>query len=428
MTASANPSTTHASQGMLSPYRVLDLTDEKGLICGKLLADLGADVIKVEPPGGSPARRLGPFFHDEPHPEKSLYWFAYNLNKRSITLNIESEEGRGIFRRLVKTADFVIESSPAGYLASLGLAHAELEESNPQLIMVSITPFGPSGPYRDLSSSDIVSWALGGHLYLSGDADRAPVGVSEHTQSYLHAGAEAAAAATMALYARRKVGRGQHISVSMQECVAAMSVPAIANWSQKHAFGAARGGLQTNMAGNTIRRKVMWSCKDGWISCHLGGGPLAVRTVMPLINWMREEDALGDLLKAFDWVAHSYDTTNQAILDRIHAPIGRFFESHTTAELLEGAIQRGVMIYPVCDVASIRKNEQLDIRGFWAKVEHPELDTSITYPGAFIKSSESPVCAGRRAPLIGEHNRDIYEGEMHIGKPALVALREAGVI
>jgi crotonobetainyl-CoA:carnitine CoA-transferase CaiB-like acyl-CoA transferase len=417
-----------STESMLSPYRVLDLTDEKGLACGKLLGDLGADVIKIEPPGGDPARRLGPFFHDQPHPEKSLYWFAFNLNKRGITLNLNCADGQKMFKQLVKTADFVIESFPAGYMESLGLDYPELEKVNPGVIVVSITLFGQSGPYGDYRSSDIVAWALGGHLYLGGDADRPPVGISEHTQSYLHAGAEAAAAATMALYARRLSGEGQQISVSIQECVAALNVPATAWWSQKKAFASARGGERLNQAGNIIRPKVMWKCKDGWISCQLGGGPLSVRTVLPLMEWMKEKDMLDDFLKTFDWVALSYDTTNQEVLDKIHQPITKFFESYTMAELLEEAIKRGVMIYPLCNVAQIAKNDQLANRDFWSRVEHPELAAVITYPGAFIKSSETPLRIRRRAPLIGEHNQEIYENELEISKTELVTLNEAGVI
>ena len=135
---------------MLSPYRVLDLTDEKGLLCGKILGDLGADVIKIERPGGDPARNIGPFYHDEPDPEKSLFWFALNTSKRGITLDIEKADGKEIFKKLVKSADFVIESFAPGYLDKLGLGYSELERLNPGIIMVSITPFGQTGPMRTI--------------------------------------------------------------------------------------------------------------------------------------------------------------------------------------------------------------------------------------------------------------------------------------
>src|SRR3989338_8654583 len=177
--------------GMLSPYRVLDLTDEKGLLCGKLLGDLGADVIKVERPGGDPARKIGPFYHDEADPEKSLFWFAFNTSKRGITLDIESAAGQATFKKLVETADFVIESFPPGYLDKLGLGYSALEKVNPGVIMVSITPFGQTGPYKDYKAPDIVAWAMGGVMYPWGDADRPPVHISHHSQAYLHAAGQA---------------------------------------------------------------------------------------------------------------------------------------------------------------------------------------------------------------------------------------------
>src|SRR3989304_4246953 len=162
------------AESMLSSYRVLDLADEKGLICGKILGDLGADIIKVEKPGGDLARRLGPFYHDDPDPEKSLFWFSLNTSKRGITLNIESVDGREIFKRLVKTADFVIESFPPGYLDKLGLGYFDLEKINPGVILVSIAPFGQTGPYRDWKTADIVAWAMGGNMAPWGEPDRPP--------------------------------------------------------------------------------------------------------------------------------------------------------------------------------------------------------------------------------------------------------------
>ena len=147
---------------LLSPYRVLDLTDERGLLCGKILADLGADVIQIEPPGGSTAREIGPFYKGDIHPEKSLFWWAYAINKRGITLNLETLDGRQLLQRLVKDAHFLIESWPPGYLQSLGLGYEALAAINPALIVVSITPFGQDGPYAHYKATDVVGMAMGG--------------------------------------------------------------------------------------------------------------------------------------------------------------------------------------------------------------------------------------------------------------------------
>ncbi len=194
---------------LLGPYRVLDLADDRGLLCGKILADMGADVIKIEPPGGDPARRIGPFYGDDPDPEKSLYWFAYNTNKRSITLNLEDNEGQQIFKDLVKTADFVTESFDPGYMAGLGLGYSDLEKINSRIIMVSITPFGQTGPYVEhkYRYNDMIVWALSGFMHPNGDPDRAPTQIT-FPQAYLHGGAEAATAAMAAHYARETFGEG----------------------------------------------------------------------------------------------------------------------------------------------------------------------------------------------------------------------------
>ena len=160
---------------MLSPYRVLDLTTERGLLSGQILADLGADVIKIEPPGGSPARRLAPFYHDQEGPQNSLYWWAYNRNKRGVTLDITQPEGQKIIRRLAQKSRFLIESDNPGTLAQYGLSYKELAQENPGLIYVSITPFGQDGPKSSYADSDLVILACSGPLVITGDDDRPPV-------------------------------------------------------------------------------------------------------------------------------------------------------------------------------------------------------------------------------------------------------------
>src|SRR5688572_10249417 len=161
--------------GLLSPYRVVDLTDERGILCGKILADLGADVIQVEPPGGSSARRIGPFYHDQAEAERSLFWWSYAANKRSITLNLASSDGRALLKRLVQTADFLVESFPPGHLERLGLGFDTLAAINPRLIVVSVTPFGQDGPYAHYKAADLTGVGMAGFMYLTGDPDRPPV-------------------------------------------------------------------------------------------------------------------------------------------------------------------------------------------------------------------------------------------------------------
>ena len=407
---------------MLSPYRVLDLTDEKGLLCSKLLGDLGADVIKIERPGGDPARNIGPFYHDEADSEKSLFWFAFNTNKRGITLDIETADGQEIFKRLIKSTDFVIESSPPGYMDKLGLGYSALERINPGVIVVSITPFGETGPYKDYKAPDIVAWAMSGQMYTWGDVDRPPIRISHHSQAYLHAGADAAVGAVMALYHREMTGEGQYVDVSVQASVARCTPNVVTvGWDMTRVI-ARQGALHPN-----IRLTGTWPCKDGhvlWIYWGGMAGPMSIA----LVKWMDSEGMTDDFLKGFDWDTFDMRTVTQETIDRLEEPTAKFFLAHTKAELYEGAFKRRVIVYPVATTADMLESTQLAARGFWVELEHPELGTSITYPGAFAKTSEGPPRVSRRAPLIGEHNQEVYEKELGIPKEELLILKQVKVI
>ncbi len=413
------------AEGMLSPYRVLDLTDEKGLLCAKILGDLGADVIKVERPGGDAARSIGPFYHDEPDPEKSLLWFALNTSKRGITLDITTADGQEIFKRLVKTADFVIESFAPGYMDKLGLGHSALQKIKPGIITVSITGFGQTGPYRDYKIADIVAFALSGEMSGWGEPDRPPVRISNHSQSYLNAGADGAIGALMALYQRNINGEGEHIDISIQDAVSLLDGenrnPAWTRATQIRPRGS------SGMMGAAHKTRRIWPCKDGYISWSHGGlSPLGPS--LPLVKWMDREGFTNDYLKTFDWNRPDFVRVPQEEFDQIEEATARFFMSHTKAELLEGAVKNDAMLYPVSTTKDMMENRQLIARGFWVEIEHPELGLSITYPGAFGSFSEVPLNMTRRAPLIGEHNHEIYEKELAIPKETLLILKQAGVI
>ena len=412
------------AEGMLNPYRVLDLADETGLLCGKILGDLGADVVKIEKPGGDPARSIGPFYHDEPEPEKSLFWFAMNTSKRGITLNVETADGQEIFRRLIKSADFVVETFPPGYLDRLGLGYSELEKINPGVILVSITPFGQSGPYRDWKTSDIVAWALGGHMALYGDADRPPFRMSHHSQIYFNTGSDGAMGALTALYHRAITGDGQQVDVSVQDSGVYASIHNGPTWS-KEMVVLKRGQVRP---GTAHKATQLWPCKDGYVSWSHGGNSL-LSPSLPLIKWMGSEGFTSDFIKNFDWDRPNFSgTTSQEEMDQIEEPTAQFFMAHTKAELLEGAVKHQIMLYPVATTADIRENPQLTARDFWVDVEHPELDATITYPGAFGISSEASPKISRRAPLIGEHNEEIYHKELGISKENLIILKQSGGI
>ena len=203
---------------MLNGFRVLDLTTEVGHYCGKVLGDLGADVLKIEPPGGDTARNNGPFYHDIPHPEKSLYWFFTNLNKRGITLDIKTMQGRELFIGLLKNADIVVESFEPGFLDSLGLGYNDLSKINPGVILTSITPFGQTGPYSHYKVTDLVGVSMGGMARLYGYMDTPPMRFSA-PQFYFNCGLQGVLGTMVALYHKEMTGEGQHVDVSGQQAV-----------------------------------------------------------------------------------------------------------------------------------------------------------------------------------------------------------------
>lgn len=388
---------------LLSPYRVLDLTRGDDHFCGKILADLGADVVKIEPPGGDPTRNIGPFYHDIPDPEHSLTWWAFNTNKLGITMDIETAEGKEAFKRLASHAHFVIESFAPGYLDNSGLGYSALSQLNPGLILISITPFGQTGPYKDLKAPDIVLMAMGGQMFGAGDPDRPPVRLSI-PQAYSLAGAHAAVAGMIALNYRMRTGLGQHIDVSAQAAVARLLALEFSLWEFNRELSPREGALRP--VGKGLKFRIVWPCKDGTVTFRFGiAGHL--RGVLPLVSWMIAEGRAG-LLEKVDWDSLKNPTSLTKEIESWQGVFADFFLLHTKEELYEGALQRHIPLFPVSTLQDIIHDKQLTDRHYWATVEHPNLDASFTYPGATAKISLTPWQIQRRAPLLGEHNQEVF--------------------
>ena len=420
--------TTDYGPGLLAPYRVLDLTDGRGLLCGKMLADLGADVVQVEPPGGSAARRIGPFYKDEPGAERSLFWWAYCANKRGITLDFGTADGAAIFRRLVGQADFVIESADPGHMASLGLGYPELRELNPRLVMVSITAFGQDGPYADYVASDIVGMALGGFMHLTGDGDRPPLRVSM-PQFYQHGSAAGAAGAMIAHTHRQLTGEGQHVDVSCQQAVARTLAHAPQYWDLEQTI-LRRMGAYRESAGGTFTR-INWPCKDGYVNFQPGGGTAgAARSVRSMLAWMAEEGMGSPELEAVNWEELGYGTARAEIMELTVAAVAPFFMTHTRNELADGALERRILLFPVATPSDILAHRQLAARDYYDRIEHTDIGETVTYPGHFVKDLTDPSRVGvrRRAPRVGEHNGEILGGELGLNERDLARLAELGAI
>ena len=422
--------TSHDDYGpwLLAPYRVLDLTDGRGLLCGKMLADLGADVVQVEPPGGSPARRVGPFFHDNPGVERSLFWWSYCAGKRGITLDIAATDGAALLRRLVANADFLIESGDPGGMASLGLGYEDLREINPRLVMVSITAFGQDGPYADYLASDIVGMALGGFMHLTGDSDRPPLRVSM-PQFYQHGSAAGAAAAMIAHTHRQLTGEGQYVDVSCQQAVARTLAHAPQYWDLEQTI-LRRMGAYRESAGGTFTR-INWPCKDGYVNFQPGGGTAgAARSVRSMLAWMTEEGMGSPELDAVNWEELGYGTARAEIMEQTVAAVAPFFMTHTRNELADGALERRILLFPVATPSDILAHRQLAARDYYDRIEHDDIGETVTYPGHFVKDMQDAKRVGirRRAPLVGEHNREILGGELGLSDRDLARLAELGAV
>ena len=372
MTNAAEP----PNSSPLALYRVLDLTEGGFNWCGKVLADLGADVIKIEPPEGSLTRLRGPFAGGVEDPEGSLFWAAYCLNKRSAVLDIERADGAEALRELARGADVLVESFAPGYLAERGLGFDDLATANPGLVYTSITPYGQTGPRAHHRAADIAGWAMGGMQYLCGDEDRPPVRVAV-PQAELHAGAQAAAGTMIALRARNRSGAGRHVDVNMQASVI-WTMHNVAPYPKLAGGSLERGGA-VRRVGNALNR-VVFSCKDGFLRPYAYGGWVSGDSMTKLTRWMDEEGAAPEFMKHTDWPTQDMNRLeglqeDSAEVQEFYAmqeALQRFFAGKTKVEILERAVAEKLLIAPCQTPRDLRENAQLAARGFWVDVPYPE--------------------------------------------------------
>jgi crotonobetainyl-CoA:carnitine CoA-transferase CaiB-like acyl-CoA transferase len=398
---------------MLSCYRVLDLTDEKAAIYGKALADFGADVINVEKPGGDPARFRGTFYQDKTDPEKNLDWFAFNVNKKSITLDIETVEGKEVFKKLAALTDIVIESFKPGYLDSLGLGYPVLSAINPGIILTSISGFGQEGPYRTYDDPDIVVRALGGLIYSVGYEDRPPL-----TTTYRHThmiGVMYGTVGTLtALYQRASTGKGQHVDASAQQagaivCSAEVEGPYALSDFILSRHGGSRGSV-TLQDGTVFYNTLIWPCRDGHIAFNPSLNPTAAKSNMAFMDSIRQHGIDIGFMNDVNWGTITWSNLTLKQARELLSIIGKFFLNHTKDELLELAIKHRFQLNPCTTAEDVLKHKQLAARDFWKDIEHVELGRSLRYPGEAVKMTEKYIGPRHRAPHIGEHNMEIYQG------------------
>lgn len=382
--------------------------------CGKLLAELGADVIKIEPPGlGDNSRSQGPFPQGIPHPERSGLFLFANLNKRGVTLNLETSAGRQLLDRLLSSSDIFLENQPLDLLEKLGLDYPALETRHPQLIVTSISPYGRTGPYRSYQGCDLTVNAMGGLSFGTGYPHREPLTTPMHQATYL-AGVGAAFATIVALLGRDLTGRGQLVDVAEAQVIGTLL-------TGYHLPTYIYRGVAGWRSGNRMRLGLfpncVLPCRDGYICID----------APQLEQYQRFLDLLGDQA----WMQEPRYRDRRAMSDQYpeeaEALIAPWFMEHTKEEILRLCLDHRIPCVPVKTFDEVMADPQLNARGYFQEVPHPEAG-SFQYPGPPYRLSASPCRVVRPAPTLGQHNREVLGGELGLEEAELMEMAASGII
>lgn len=395
---------------MLAGIRVLDLSDSLGWLAGRILTDLGADVIKIEPPGAD---------LDDPD------WRALNVSKRLLRIDPAGDVGRRAIERMIARVDILIETAHPGGPEAAWLAPGRLAKLNSGLVHVSVTPFGHGGPRARWRGTDLEIMAAGGAMGLAGEPGGQPLRISV-PQAHSWAGAHAASGALMALLHRQAGGEGQHVDVSAQASIliALAHAPAFADL-----LGVVPSRAGSHLTGRSVHGAVFrafWKCKDGYINFVLYGGVAGRRTNEGLTAWMREKGFDLGPLADIDWAKFDPTGVTQEEVDRLEALLAPFFESLTKFEFLEGACKREMLGYPVANVADIAHDPQLDARGFWQDLALPAGGRERHCGAFYIADGARPAL--RNPALDGSGAPDRILADLGFSKAEIEALlAESGV-
>ncbi len=398
-------------QGLLHGTRILDLANETASFCSRVLADLGALVIKVEKPGGDNSRKIGPFLGNARAPETSLFFTYNNANKLGITLDIEKSDGRQLFFRLIRTADVVVETFPVGYLERIGCPFEVMRGVNPGIILASVTGFGQTGPRSNWKSCDLVASAFGGQMYVSGSPSTSPLRPYGE-QSFYGTSLFAAVGILLALIRRRDTGTGAHIDVSSQEAVAATLDHVLVRYLYDGIVAKRQGNLFWNFSSFIV------SCKDGFMHINIGG------QWETLVEWMAAEGMVEDLREE-KWRDEDYRSQH---IDHIIKVIETWTRGCGTGELFEIAQAMRLPWAPVSRPEDVPRSPQLRARRFFSEADHPRAKGTNAYPGMpyrFGGASSNPM---KRAPLPGEDNAKVYREDIGLSRAEMERLSRSGVI
>ncbi len=394
----------------LEGVKVLDLTHHiAGPWCTKLLADYGADVLKVEKPEGDPARGMPPFYHDEIDQDKSLLFLYLNTCKGGITLNLKTLQGRRMFRELLDDVDLLVENYSPRVMASLDLDFESLHELNPSLVMVSISNFGQTGPYRDYRAADIVEYAMGGLMYIFGNYDREPLKHALH-QAQFKGGTDAASAALMALYHQRLTGQGQHVDVSIQEAMASGLRDVVDNYTYT---GAIRR-RQPNHSGDLTRLRAT---TDGYILPNPGIGARD--------NWQATVEFLD--VAELDDEKFNNPSARLANAEELGRILDETFQTKNKSDMFFAAHEQRFIYGLVQSPEEVLADPQFEARGYFVDIEHAATGT-VQYPGPPFLMSNTPWGPVAPAPLLGQDNQEVFGERLGYTNDEMSRLRAIGVI
>ncbi len=399
----------------LAGRRVLEIADESGVYCGKLLADMGADVIKIERPGGDAGRARAPFLADRPGEDRSLHFLYMNTSKRGITLDLGRAESAPLLRSLALGADIVLETLPVGRLDALGIGHASLAAEKPEIVVTSITGFGQTGPHSHWKSSDLVAGAVGGPLHVTGDADDPPVALAGE-QNFLMASTCAAASSMIALLSAARTGRGQHVDISLQETTLSVShISGVGKW------------LDDGIIPRRVGTGLTASVPSGAYACQDGRAYLMVNRPAhwkALAQWIHEETGNEEVLDPLFEGPSSRRIEYRELLDLF---ISDMTALHTVNEIFHEGQRRHIAFTPLQSTEDAARDSHLQSRDFFVEVDHSATGP-LRYPGAPFRPESTPWSISRPAPRVGEHNQEILGGELGLAQETLESLGQAGVI
>ena len=411
--------------GALAGLKVLELTDDKVQFLGKLFADMGADVVLVEPPDGHATRGIGPFYRDQPDPEKSLHWWHYNTSKRGITVDLQSKDGRALLKRLSGKFDVVLEACEPGYLDRLGLGYDALKRVNGGLIVVSITPFGSDTPWSHFKTSDLVSNALGGFAWSCGYNDRETPPIRAMGNQSWHTGCHwGFIGALAAINHRDLTGRGQHVEVNIHAAMNVSTEAATYMYTGMNKIVQRQTGRHAAYHG-VPTPPTNHLCKDGkMVNFGIPRDPEAWKA---FVEWM-DRDGMADDLKTNPKYAKA--PTGRSSDEGFHVAevVRRWCAIKSSGELFHGLQKlRGVtgIIYAPEDVVNDPHYRE---RGFMVPVKHEEIGATFEYPGAPYRLTASPWRISRRAPMIGEHTEEVLEAELGLSHDQIEGMKLNGTV